>query len=458
MKKEMSKLLLIVLAVFVLFNCLDNASSQTITGETVTGEVTTVTASVTIVVTGPPTLTIIYPQNNTYWNNVSLRLQVTTNGDNVWYNINEGANTTFNKTVGNYFNTSTGAKTIYVFANNSAGNVTKKNVTFSIDYSTFNVSYSKFIGQNKNSTSFAQYSHEEIQNLSGIFLEDFSYGKIKFNVPINFTDDSNINDNLLDIDEHINISSRIIYLNSTALTNFNVSATLLFYGLSETSPVIKRDGETCPSSICVQNYYTNGELSFNVTHFTTYSIEEASSASESGTTSTSTSSGSSGSSGGGGPSSLNYFSVDKEEIRISLKSGETKTEHITITNPKAIALNIKISSDALTNFINIKEAEFNLEPEEKRKIAIDFTASEAVKAGIYPGRIFIEDSSSRKEIPVIIKITSDISDSESISGSEKNKDSAAKQEQKGMWILYSLVILIVLLIFLIIIIKRNTKN
>ena len=83
--------------------------------------------------TSPPSVTIIRPQATTYSSNTSLPLNwsvVDTNLRTVWYNLDNGANTTITTNV--TFNTTAGAHTLYLFANDSAGNIGWDMVSFTV--------------------------------------------------------------------------------------------------------------------------------------------------------------------------------------------------------------------------------------------------------------------------------------------------------------------------------------
>ena len=221
-----------------------------------------------------PTLTINKPRNKTYLANTSLLLKYSASYEEaVWYQINlTGSNTTIDSSV--YFNTSEGSHTLYLYANNSLGTITK-NVTFSINLTYFIIYYDEYKGGNRgNSTNFNEYAIDEIQNLSGIVLENNASGKISFNEVINLTDDANLSDNKADLDSYINISDNRIELDSDALPNFNTNATLYLYGLAFSNPRILRDETVCPPTICTEESYSGGTLKFNVTGFTIYSAEE----------------------------------------------------------------------------------------------------------------------------------------------------------------------------------------
>ena len=216
-----------------------------------------------------PILIIHKPKNETYLANSSLLLNYTASyEDAVWYNLDSGENTTVSSE--SYFNTSEGSHMLYLYANNSLG-TQMENVTFNVNLTQFTIHSDEYDG---NSTNFNEYSSEDIQNLSGIILEDVLAGKIVFNEAINLTDDANLSDYEVDLDGNINISSSRIELDSDVLTNFNKSATLHFYGLTLSVPRILRDDVVCPASICTQRSYSGGILIFNVTGFTAYSVDE----------------------------------------------------------------------------------------------------------------------------------------------------------------------------------------
>jgi hypothetical protein len=220
----------------------------------------------------PPSLTVIKPVNQTYFNANSLKLQISTNADEAWYNLDDGENITIENSA--YFDAGEGTHTLYVFANNSIG-MTAKNITFTVDSRKFSINGTKFSGPKKGATTnFSEYSYEEIQNISDLTFEDTDYGKISFSQSINLTDDSTPEDSEIDLDSFINISSNLIEVNSTALPNFNKSAILYLYNLTFKNPRILRDGAVCPSEICTRLGYSGGILTFAVTGFTSYSSEE----------------------------------------------------------------------------------------------------------------------------------------------------------------------------------------
>ncbi len=366
--------------------------------EKITGAVTTQAVAINITVTVyPPTLAILSPENKTYLKNTFLLLNFTSNGLNFWYNIDGGSNTTATSPA--YFNTTQGSHTLFLYANNSAG-VNSSNVSFIVNSSRFIIIYSEYNGTTKgSSTEFINFTYEDIHNLSGIILENMGYGKIAFNRAINLTNDSNSNDNSLDLNSNTDISFNRIELNGTALPNFNVPATLTLYDLTFTNPRILKDGSVCSSSICTQNNYSGGNLSFNVTGFSVYSAEETPSSTPPTTGGVTQESG-----GGSRKITTENFTINPEEIKITLKQGETKEAKISIKNTGAKKTKITISNTNLENFIRINNAEFDLEVGQTVDVIVDFIARENAIPDLYLGKLIISGDGLSKEILVAIEV------------------------------------------------------
>lgn len=308
----------VLLLIFISMHSLQaDTANSSVTGKIITSDMAA-GFGLSITVIGPPALTIISPENGTYITNTSLLLNYSVSPDatNIWYNF--GSENTTNVTISSYkyFNISTGQHTLYMYANNSfPGNITSRNVSFFINLTRFTILNSEYNATIKgNSTNFFLYSYESLQNLSNVILENNNSGKILFNVPINVTD---ISGNILFLDNYTNISFNRIEINSTALPNFNKSATLSIYGLTFSNPRILRDGVVCPDSICTQESYSEGILKFNVTQFSVYNTEETPSVSVITPTP-------SGGAGGGGAGWIigETFSLDRDQISVSLNPGK----------------------------------------------------------------------------------------------------------------------------------------
>ena len=82
-------------------------------------------------------------------------------------------------------------------------------------------------------------------------------------------------------------------------------------------------------------------------------------------------SGGNGGGGGGSSTEINDFTINKEEIKITLKKGESKNESFTILNIGRNTLNVEIDpTTPLSSFIQIEENSFSLNPGEEKTIII----------------------------------------------------------------------------------------
>lgn len=388
------KVVFFILLICLIFICTYLYFQLTDSGffkKAITGEATNANVAVTVSIIAPPSLVLIYPENKTYLINESLKLNFTAlSADSIWYNLDNEANNTITGNI--TFNTSQGAHTIYLFANNSYGN-SAKNVTFTVNSTKFTIIYHNYSGStNGASTDFNESAYEDLQNLSNIILENTNFGKIVFNEAINLTDDYLSSDYVLDLNSNTNISENFIEINTTALPNFNKSATIYIYNLAFTNPRVLRDGAVCPSSICTEVNYSGGIFIFNVTHFSNYSTDETPSEEISP-------------SGGSGRTPPAIFSLSKNKINVFITPGETKNETITITNEgnHKIKLNIE---NLLEGFLIINEDPFELNRGESKNLIIGVFAREDTIPNLYLGKIVIESERQKKEILVSVEVES----------------------------------------------------
>lgn len=114
-------------------------------------------------------------------------------------------------------------------------------------------------------TNFSAYNLSN--GLSFMVLEKVGYGKIVYRVNVTFTQN-------FAIETYAGISFNRIFINSTAISALNKSATVYIYNLTYVAPLILRDGSQCPQQICTFVSYSSGTLVFNVTQFTAYSASE----------------------------------------------------------------------------------------------------------------------------------------------------------------------------------------
>ncbi len=111
----------------------------------------------------------------------------------------------------------------------------------------------EFNDENSQTTNFSAYNSTQLQNLSNFTIDKPNIGMIKFIFNVNISDNINLS-------RDVNISQNYIFINSTSITNLNVSANLTLYGLTFTNPKILRDGSDCPASICQKINYENKEF------------------------------------------------------------------------------------------------------------------------------------------------------------------------------------------------------
>ena len=388
-------------------------TGDTITGETITGEATSDSVALTITITATtPTLTINKPRNETYFYNHTIPIDITTNSNDTWYNIDNTNNVSFNATHETFFNTSIGNHTLHVFANNSAG-LTKKNVTFFTNTSIYHLNFDKYFNSSNkgNSTNCHEFSLAELNNISNLILEDVRTGKIMFNSIINFTNDANPNDNITDLDSYINITFNKILLDSNALPNLNITATLELKDLTFTNPRILFNDQVCPATICVKNSYANGVLNFNITHFSTFSSEE--------TPTPSDASGSSSSTGGGAGGSITSpkksppieppskeLQIGTKTLAVSILQGQTKQQRISLRNNNKQPLILNITLTNLEDLILIQDNTLTFQPGASHELAFDIIARETKQPGVYLGKIILIANNIQYEIPIAITVNS----------------------------------------------------
>ncbi len=107
----------------------------------------------------------------------------------------------------------------------------------------------------------------DLNSISDIELRN-SQGKVNFNSGnyslIKSTGES------LDIDSNLNISNRLVYLDSSNIPELNKPATITLYNITAAKPKIMRDGVACDKCTIVS--YTNNTLVFTVPGFSTYEV------------------------------------------------------------------------------------------------------------------------------------------------------------------------------------------
>lgn len=391
-KKKISQLVVIIFVASLFFFLLNFVDAKNITGETITGKQIYGESNISIVVdAGGPLIIIFSPRAKFYHNTTPINLTYYVSDisgiDRVWYNINNGTNitltgnTTFNINEGNY--------TLYLYANDSLGNLNSSSVNFFVNNSQIVVSYENFrnIGE---TTDFDSLTNDELQNLTNMTLET-NYGKIKWFDTINIKQDFFPDDNETNLDT-INLSYNYIYVNETQLPNLNARARIFFYNLTFYNPRILRNNVVCPPTICTIISYTNGTLEFEVTGFTSYSTEETT-APPNNEQGSNTENRNFVETNESNISSERFFekvnfSFYPKVIKIYLRPGENKKEKIKITNLDNSEVNFYLNSTpSIAELVNISENKFKLRS--TKEVALNFYAPEDIELGTYTGNIII---------------------------------------------------------------------
>lgn len=362
----------------------------------ITGRATTQSTSISVnVVAGAPALTLQSPRNVTYLNSTILLNWSASGYLFAWFNIDGGTNTTLSQNEV-LFAPAEGAHSLYFFVNNSDGTIVTRNISFYVNTTLVTIQRTEFAG---NSTNFYYLGLEQLHNATGVVLENPAYGRITFGEAINVTNDLNPDDSLVDIDDNVNISFNRIELNSTALPNFNSSATLTLSGLSFVSPRILRDGVACPTSICTQLSYSGGVLMFNVSRFSTYSVEEAS-----------TSSGGSSGGGGGGSSRVtsttNPIVLESTEVKVSMHPGQTLRKTLTIHNAGSQKTLFSIET-TLPEFVKISEGSFFIEAGGSKTINLDMLVPQKTTPDLYLGEFVVRSGEAQQRIIFAVDVESE---------------------------------------------------
>ncbi|MFA4952888.1 MAG: hypothetical protein WC584_01555 [Candidatus Pacearchaeota archaeon] len=133
--------------------------------------------------TQPPTTAIFSPLSATYSSNLSLELNYSVidfNGvDSCWYNINFGTNISLPNCQNTTFNVSGGGTfTLYLYANDSLGNLERDSVTFFVDLIGINLSISQPSGTKSSRTGIPLTYSVTGNNLSCSYNVQTSIGGI----------------------------------------------------------------------------------------------------------------------------------------------------------------------------------------------------------------------------------------------------------------------------------------
>lgn len=407
----MTRLFFLILTTSILILITPASLSQEapITGEAITGQLTSQPLQISIFVTGgPPSLAIERPTNSTYLKNTSLLLLIKkSNADNVWYSFDSSSNTTLfqNQTL---FNISEGNHFLQVWANNSDGTATR-NVTFAVNLTKLRILYETYKNR-ENTTNLENYTYEELlSSLINISLEKQDAGMIQSLEAINITADEFPYDNLIDLDSNILMSQDSIFINITALPNFNVSSTFYFYNVSFSNPRVLLDDVICPTTICKKNSFNSSILIINVTQGGRFTLEE--------TPNPPTTPSSAPPLGGwGGSASETIYPIesypegeiitDPSEITLQIIELQNASQEIIIINKRNETVNITLDILELEGIISLNNSFIILNKDEIGKISIEVFASANIIPGIYIGKIRLTTDRGEQYVPIALIVKS----------------------------------------------------
>lgn len=111
---------------------------------------------------------------------------------------------------------------------------------------------------------------EDIKSVQNVELGIDNVGKIKFKEPVALARDNAA----IDLDTNVIIEQDKVEIKSSVVPELNKPATITLYNIDEKNPRILRDGVLCSDPQCKIESFTNGTLTFTVTGFSIYTVEE----------------------------------------------------------------------------------------------------------------------------------------------------------------------------------------
>ena len=111
------------------------------------------------------------------------------------------------------------------------------------------------------------FSLVNVSSIPNLIIESPDYGMINYTETIDLSNGTNI-------DRIVTISYNFVEVNSSANEQLNKSSVIVLYNLAfKETPVILRNNQICPANMCTFISYTTN-LSFNISHFTSFSSGE----------------------------------------------------------------------------------------------------------------------------------------------------------------------------------------
>jgi hypothetical protein len=106
----------------------------------------------------------------------------------------------------------------------------------------------------------------DLSRVRNMILEKRQFGIMRFKQDVGFDVSVNLGPPIA------MIAKNYVFINSKVLRFLNKSVTITLYDLSFINPKVLMNGELCPSSICSQVVVEGNNMTFDVGHFTGYSI------------------------------------------------------------------------------------------------------------------------------------------------------------------------------------------
>ncbi len=251
-----------------------------------------------------------------------------------------------------------------------------------------------------NTTDFLHKTDEELALIQGLELENTFFGKIVFYPVINLTEV--VENQTVDLNSYVTISSNLIDVNTTYFPNLHKSAKLFLYGLDFADPVVLRNGNLCPTEVCAIERYSLGVLIFNTTGFSNYSVMQRPSSDE--ITLPSNLGVSSGSGGASRGESILNFSVNPEIFDIKIKTGSRNTEYLYIKNTGSESLLFTLELLGIEKWVMLDKTVFSLAPNQTEVVQVYFFTRENEEAEIHTGKIIVHTVSMDKDVNMILQI------------------------------------------------------
>jgi len=98
------------------------------------------------------------------------------------------------------------------------------------------------------------------------------------------------------------------------------------------------------------------------------------------------------------------FELNVDSFKISLKQGHTETRILEIINTGNTELNFDLTVFGVTDFVKLSDSSFKLQPGEKKRVTIDFSAFSRAFPGQYFGELEVRTDSDHSSIPIVIDV------------------------------------------------------